>query len=307
MEQAFLTKKLKKEQMLRLRNRYFSTIYKDLIYEKPIREIHKDIQRVTQIFNAKYDLRMPKLEKYTMKVASKVNHDIKLLVIPKIDIAEYCIQTFQKEKIYQNTKKPINELVNKIEAEEKEIAIKKELKANRKEIYPRVFYLASSHSDSAEDHINYQGKMYIDEKWESVIKDEEEKKKIRKYIRENNVKTLQWVMGKPVWFITRPNCRHYFKALDTFDVFSHNVRQLTRNHRLHTQIGKEEFKPISHPTNKQWYKMVNVQSIITAYQERLSYHLALYNSHKTYTLKNLITKDRMLLQKWKEYLTKLEK
>ena len=73
-----------------------------------------------------------------------------------------------------------------------------------------IFYLASEHADSADDHAPYQGKVYVLENWESKILDNELKERIRKYIEKNNIRTLQWVKGVPVWFNTRPNCRHYF-------------------------------------------------------------------------------------------------
>lgn len=292
-----------------MRNRYISTIYKDIVENKTIKQIHKDIQTISKVFGVKYDLKMPKMEKFCQKVAKRVKKEIDLLVIPigADERAERCLKEFDKMNVYKRTRKPIFDYLKELEKLGKDRAIDDEITENRKAVYPRVFYLASSHDDSAQDHVNYQGKMYIDANWKNVITDKALQGRIAYYVATNNIQTIQWVMGKPVWFITRPNCRHYFKALDTFDVFAHSVNQLTRNHKMHTKIGKDEFKPIPHPINKKWYKLANVKSIIDAYEQRLQYHQALYKQHPTQTLKKLIDKDKMLLDKWNEYLQKLQK
>ena len=65
----------------------------------------------------------------------------------------------------------------------------------------KPFYMASWHADSATDHAPYQGKLYYDANTTGEA---------LKYAQQHNLKTLQWVTGEPVWFVTRPYCRHYF-------------------------------------------------------------------------------------------------
>lgn len=97
-----------------------------------------------------------------------------------------------------------------------------------------IFYLASEHADSADDHAPYQGKVYVLENWESKVADEELREKIRKFIVKNNIRTLEWVKGAPVWFNTRPNCRHYFVPI-TIEQAMGDINQLKKE--LKTKKG----------------------------------------------------------------------
>ena len=73
-----------------------------------------------------------------------------------------------------------------------------------------VFYLASSHGDCADDHKDYQGRLYYDESWQSIAK-ESQHRAIADFIRSNKLMSIQDVRdGKP-YLTTRPNCRHTFK------------------------------------------------------------------------------------------------
>lgn len=76
-----------------------------------------------------------------------------------------------------------------------------------------IFYIAAYFGDCAKDHVEYQGKIYVDKNWESnAPKDRLEE--IRSYINSHDVKTVQEVMEAPAYFTTRPNCRHYFQYID---------------------------------------------------------------------------------------------
>lgn len=196
------------------------------------------------------------------------------------------IEYMQDHKVFDNSTKIANEINREITGYEKENLIDDEMKEARKN--HKIFYLVSSHDDCAEDHIDYQGKIYFDNKM-TPTKDEEE------YIIKNKIQSIQWVTFRPVWMVTRPHCRHYFKALKTDDVLSHSVRQLIRNHRMHHKTGKYEMQTIREKTAEETLK---------AYRERLAYHQYLYSIHKTETLRKLIEKDKLLIKKWEEYLRK---
>lgn len=76
-----------------------------------------------------------------------------------------------------------------------------------------IFYIAAYFGDCAKDHVEYQGKIYVDKNWESnASKDRLEE--IRSYINSHDIKTVQEVMDGQVRFTTRPNCRHYFQYID---------------------------------------------------------------------------------------------
>lgn len=76
-----------------------------------------------------------------------------------------------------------------------------------------VLFLCSEHADCADDHAEYQGKVYISQDWRSKIKDPEIASKLDDYVARNNIQTLEWAKGKPVYLTTRPNCRHFFTPI----------------------------------------------------------------------------------------------
>lgn len=76
-----------------------------------------------------------------------------------------------------------------------------------------VFYITSFYGDCAKDHADYQGKIYYDANWkENAPKDRIDE--IQNYIDSKNLRSVQEVMDAPVYLTTRPNCRHYFTAID---------------------------------------------------------------------------------------------
>ena len=71
-----------------------------------------------------------------------------------------------------------------------------------------VFYICNVFTDSADDHANWQGKMYYDNRWKSFIEDKDTRKRVQAIINQKKIKSVQWVKGAPVYLTTRPNCRH---------------------------------------------------------------------------------------------------
>ena len=71
-----------------------------------------------------------------------------------------------------------------------------------------VFFLCSWHKNAARDHVDYQGKIYIDRFWRSRILDETTRAQIEDYIKRHGTVTVQEIMGPPVYMINRPNCGH---------------------------------------------------------------------------------------------------
>lgn len=80
-----------------------------------------------------------------------------------------------------------------------------------------VFWLVSSFGDSAKDHVDYQGKIYIDRDWESMV-DEETREKIQNYINANGTMIKQDVEEGEPYLTTRPNCRHRWMPMSTEEV-----------------------------------------------------------------------------------------
>lgn len=193
----------------------------------------------------------------------------------------------------------------KAEAKEAEEARKGKKGADPLEAYANVgiFYLCSEHSDCAEDHEDWQGKPYIDRYWRRLIKDEGARAKIAKYVADNGIRSMQWVINRPVWLVTRPNCRHYFRRLGPKDVLGRAPSSLAREQGMWTPKGaRDSRQTISHPTNKGWYDRASVEDIIRKYEDRKRYHEMLKARKPSQELDDLILKDDRLIRKWKAYL-----
>jgi len=159
-----------------------------------------------------------------------------------------------------------------------------------------IFFLASDHADCADDHADYQGKIYIHENWASMVQDEEIRNKISKFIQKNNIKTIQWVKGKPVWFTTRPNCRHFFIPI-TIEQALGNIKDLKS--RLRTSQGtykKKNYNDLKEQRQN--------EGTIRFYKNRLVNNQILQRNATEPNLKakfsGLIDKDVRLVREWQK-------
>lgn len=301
METLFQKKEQQLKQLNNLKNRILNGIYSGFINKKSVKEIHRDILKISKVYG-----KNEKFINYSFNLVKQIKKKIELDIdIPYFkmsdsQIADKVLDVYTKKESYQTMKSIAYKEVRKMESENKKYIVEKTLEDNRKLEIPKIFYLTSSHNDSADDHKDWQGKIYVDEKWTTIYNTQE----VREYIRKNNIKTFQWVISNPVWFTTRPNCRHYFKSLKTEEVLGKDVKTLIKNHKMHHQIGKKETQNIKHSNRKDWYTKDNVQGIINKYKERLEYHQMLYKTHKSPILRNAIEKDKFLIKKWQNYLQK---
>src|SRR5574344_362049 len=165
------------------------------------------------------------------------------------------------------------------------------------ELNAKIFYLCSTHEDSALDHKPYQGKIYITQKWRTLITNKAIKERINGYIERNDVKTFEWVTGSPVYMITRPNCRHYFNVLSVKEVLnSSSYSELLDKYRMKHKVGTRDIRESLRDTYINDLK--SVESIIAKYKERLSAHERLNSILSTSTLREAIAKDKLLIAKW---------
>ena len=269
------------------RNEYISTVYEGLLKKKTFQEIHRDILKISKVYGISYT---KPIEKFATELAKKNSkkQDIENLYLPFL-------------LIFTQTNTLAFEEAKRYEADKKLEIIDTDIRDGNKN--GRIWYLISKHRDSAKDHENYQGKLYIDENWESIITDETTKERIHKYIKTNNIKTFQWVIGKPVWMITRPNCRHFYKQLSTDEVFGSSTNKLLRKNKMTFKTGKREIKTLK----VGGYTKADILAIIKTYEDRLAYHKALLEKDKeNKKLRHFITKDKFLISKWKEYLSKFK-
>ena len=93
-----------------------------------------------------------------------------------------------------------------------------------------ILYISAYFGDCAKDHADLNGKIFCDEKWESMCpKDRLEE--VRNYIESNKIMTVQEAMGEPYYYTTRPNCRHYFQYIDIDSVLGAKTQKEVSNLR----------------------------------------------------------------------------
>lgn len=146
-----------------------------------------------------------------------------------------------------------------------------------------VFYLCSSHSDCANDHAKYQGKLYYDDNWKNVAP-KEQHSAISQFINSQKLSSIQKVRdGKP-YLTTRPNCRHTFKPLTLNQVLNNSVNDLLKEHKLiKGNYDSQNYK------NLQYQRKMERQ-IRSAKQEVDSLKLELKNSKTPELTKDIQTK-----------------
>lgn len=237
------------------------------------RKIHK------QLFDTTINQKPEYQDKYLLGFAIKLtNKAKKVQASDGTSLALALFDMFHKEKSNDKAKKIINHQTQ-LEAErEKQGAIDDFMEASKAR--GEYFYLASSHGDCAEDHKPYQGRLYVDKDApEDVIQ----------YAKSRGLYTVQWVMGKPAWFITRPHCRHYFVSLGLNQVRGKTLKKLSRKYRTYTKKGNLDFQ-------------TPAKAAVEEYTDRLKMLRALYEVRESKKLKAEILKTEMLIKKWKKVL-----
>ena len=134
-------------------------------------------------------------------------------------------------------------------------SLKLQMEDSRSLEEPIIFYLASHHANPAQDHEFWEGKLYVDRFWRNTVHATypgELIKKIERFIKSNDIKTVQWVTGFPVYFITRPYCKHFFIPVPTQEVLSEEIKQIKKNH----------------PESTMWYRLLKEEERGKRFQEK---------------------------------------
>ena len=261
-----------KKNLLNQKNQYLSIIYNDTIKHKPIREIHRDLLKATINPNKV-------LLGYMMKLANrakKLDKGAGQYYESGLDVLAIAIlDLYSRRAINYQASKIVHYEVRKFESEQKVETLENAWKENR--MNGRIFYVASRHKDSAKDHEPWQGKLYVDRYWHNYDTDG----KLTKFIRDNDIRTVQWVTGAPVWFITRPNCRHYFTTHTIDEVLNGKYKIPTH------KIGDRRLQTPA-DANLQYY------------EDRMKLLVSMYKKYPTPNLKRQIDKNKILIAKWKK-------
>lgn len=311
--------------MINLKYKYLLTIYSGIVKGKSVKKIHQDLVKDTMKQRVHSSLMLSNAKKIAKRVVNqaRIDKDNGLLFIPlafrtlnegKInDVFNKNIFDFAREQEANAKDKMIVDDINNARNSEDDAKVTIEETNNQTgevidkvidfKNVPKIFYLTSRHNDSAEDHKPYQGKLYVDAKWKTLIKDERLKAILEDFISKNVPYTFQWLIGKPVWFITRPNCRHYYLPISVEEALNNSNIELLKKYDMTREIGQRgQYQTMNHPTNKKWYTIQNVKTIIKKYRERLKFHLEAKKINDNIEVQKLIKKDRLLIKKWTEYL-----
>lgn len=144
------------------------------------------------------------------------------------------------------------------------------------------FYLSDSHANCAKDHLAYESRVYYDEKYEQFVTDESELAKIKAYIHNHKCMSVQAVVGAPVWFTTRPNCKHRLVPVPVAEVLGSSIRKMQIKRKL---IVKSV--PIS-----------NAETMSRAYFKKLLDYKALWDIMPNDQLATRMKQTKMLYKKW---------
>ena len=235
------------------------------------RKIHK------QLFDLTINQKPAYQDKYLLGFAIKLTNKAKKIPSAGLDILAVALfDMFHKDKSNDKAKKIINHQIDTDAEQEKQVELDKFIDKSRKN--GEWFYLASSHGDCAEDHKPYQGRLYCDEKAPADVLE---------YAKSRGLYTMQWVTGKPAWFVTRPYCRHYFVSLTESQVRGKTLKRLRRKYKTHTKVGNLSLQ-------------TPAKAAIAEYEDRLKMLRALYNEYSSQKIKAEILKTEILLKKWKK-------
>lgn len=148
------------------------------------------------------------------------------------------------------------------------------------------FFLCSSHPKPAKDHADWEGRMYYDADWEQYAADHDADR-IRAYIRNHKLRSVQWVVGAPVYLTTRRNCKHFFLNIPLEEVLHSSAKALIKKHKMYMTDELPVSKEIR--SYREYYNRLKVEE-------------ALYELVPNEQLEKDITKDKKILDKWKKMI-----
>lgn len=235
--------------VIRFLKRYYQLLLiSDLQINALLRQLEKDFK--------KYGINTPICKKclnLARFLASKLKNDTQ--ETDGIILATLLMKRFEKLRVYQRFISLVNQEVRNKEASVKEKVIRQLTSygiENREH-----FALVSKHLDSAIDHIDFQGKIYL------LTNDLQESELLLANKLGIN-KTLSSVMHDKPYLITRPNCRHYFITLSESDIGNKSVDTLLKENKMITKVGSRVIKNLRNNTSiklnyyKELYKVRRV-------------------------------------------------
>lgn len=251
--------------VIRFLKRYYQLLLiSDLQINALLRQLEKDFK--------KYGINTP-IYKNCLNLArflaSKLKQDTK--ETDGIILATLLMKRFEKLRVYQRFISLVNQEVRNKEASVKEKVIRQLTSygiENREH-----FALVSKHLDSAIDHIDFQGKLYL-------LTNDLQESELLLANKLGITRTLASVMHDKPYLITRPNCRHYFITLSESDIGNKSVDTLLKENKMITKVGSRVIKNLRNNTSI-----------------KLNYYKELYKVRKVPYLASRIKKLKELVEK----------
>ena len=251
--------------VIRFLKRYYQLLLiNDLQINALLRQLEKDFK--------KYGINTPICKSclnLARFLAKKLKQDIQ--ETDGIILATLLMKRFEKLRVYQRFISLVNQEVRNKEASVKERVIRQLTSygiENREH-----FALVSKHLDSAIDHIDFQGKLYL-------LTNDLQESELLLASKLGITRTLASVMHDKPYLITRPNCRHYFITLSESDIGSKSVDTLLKENKMITKVGSRVIKNLRNNTSI-----------------KLNYYKELYKVRKIPYLAKRIKKLKELVEK----------
>ena len=235
--------------VIRFLKRYYQLLLiNDLQINALLRQLEKDFK--------KYGINTPICKSclnLARFLASKLKQDTQ--ETDGIILATLLMKRFEKLRVYQRFISLVNQEVRNKEASVKEKIIRQLTSygiENREH-----FALVSKHLDSAIDHIDFQGKLYL-------LTNDLQESELLLASKLGITRTLASVMHDKPYLITRPNCRHYFITLSESDIGSKSVDTLLKENKMITKVGSRVIKNLRNNTSiklnyyKELYKVKKI-------------------------------------------------
>lgn len=235
--------------VIRFLKRYYQLLLiTDLQINALLRQLEKDFK--------KYGINTPICKKclnLARFLASKLKKDTQ--ETDGIILATLLMKRFEKLRVYQRFISLVNQEVRNKEASVKEKVIRQLTSygiENREH-----FALVSKHLDSAIDHLDFQGKIYL-------LTNDLQESELLLANKLGITRTLTSVMHDKPYLITRPNCRHYFITLSESDIGNKSVDTLLKENKMITKVGSRVIKNLRNNTSiklnyyKELYKVRRV-------------------------------------------------
>lgn len=277
-----------KRRLVKLELDIFSIFNSGLANKIPKQKVLRQVKK--QILDISVQLKLSDLEKNKLWVQAQNDY---LTVSKKTFVLDKIKKYSRAEAAYDAIRAKIMD--NSLVKNANNVMYEYEYRMKHDEIYgmgglldepSSPFFLASSHVNPARDHAAYEGKMYYDENWESYVP-EADHDAIRAYIRNHKLLSVQWVVGKPVYFTTRRNCKHYFKNVPVEEALHSSARSMLKKHGMY----QKDEAPVA--VNVLYYR---------EYYNRLKALETLYNISPVPKLEQDIKETQKLLNKWKKSL-----